>query len=308
MNPKKIICICPNPSVDTYLSVDELKPAALNRVYDEKHFPGGKGIHVALAATELGEQAVVLGFWGGPTGKWLKESCVQFGVECFGVEVQDWNRINTTIRSEGNWNETELVAQGPSITNDEYNLFCKEFQKLLPDASAVVMSGSWPQGAPKDAYGLLIDLAKKFSIPVWIDCSGVVLQEALHHHPYGVHLNKSEMKAIVPPEFEYKPSAFFLQYVQQVALTSGAEGLLFSTHSETIHAHCDLEKIFSAVGSGDCLTAGLAVAFVRKYNNLETVKLATACGSANCVREELGLLHRKDVEELLHRIVIDSIV
>lgn len=306
MPSKKIICICPNPSVDTYLSADELKPGVLNRVFDELHFPGGKGIHVGIAAAELGEQSIVLGFWAGPTGKWLKEKCLELNVPCTGPEVGGWNRINTTIRSAGKWNETEMVAQGPQITANDYQTCCSELEKLLPDASAVVMSGSWPKDAPEDAYGPLIELAKKFNVPAWIDCSGKLLQQALQHQPHGIHLNKSEWKAVIPVEFENDPARYFLQYAQQVALTAGADGLQFTTSSEKIHATCHLEKIFSAVGSGDCLTAGLAVSHIRNYNAIETARFAAACGSANCMREELGLLYRKDVDALLDKVMVSQ--
>ncbi|MBK9732011.1 MAG: hypothetical protein IPO83_12120 [Chitinophagaceae bacterium] len=290
--------------MDTYLTVNELNPAVLNRTFDEQHYPGGKGIHVAIAATELGEQAVVLGCWGGPTGKWLKEKCVELNVACSGPEVNGWNRINTTLRSEGVWNDTELVAQGPHITENQYHILCKEFEALLPESGAVVMSGSWPQGAPADAYGPLIELTKKYRIPVWIDCSGDLLLKALLHRPFGIHINQSELNAVLPKHFENKPADYFLHFVQQVALTAGAAGLQLATNKESLRASCSLEKIFSAVGSGDCLTAGLAVAHLRDYDLKSTARFAAACGSANCIREELGLLYRKDVEALLEKVVV----
>jgi tagatose 6-phosphate kinase len=55
----------------------------------------------------------------------------------------------------------------------------------------------------------------------------------------------------------------------------------------------------SAVGSGDCLTAGLAVAHDRGHDWRQALRLGVACGAANCLRPELGMIHRADVERLL---------
>jgi fructose-1-phosphate kinase PfkB-like protein len=140
---KNIICVCPNPAVDAFMDAAEIKKGMLNRVKTE-YFPGGKGLHVALAANEVGEQAVLLGVWAGPTGEWLKEQCEALGVRCFGVEVPGWNRINYTLRSNSDWNETELVSDGPSMTQVDYETLLREFEKQLEDVSAVVVSGSWP--------------------------------------------------------------------------------------------------------------------------------------------------------------------
>jgi tagatose 6-phosphate kinase len=303
---KNILCVCPNPAVDAFLLASEIKKGSLNRVRTN-YFPGGKGLHVALAANELGEQALLLGIWAGPTGEWLKEQCEELGVKCFGVEVPGWNRINYTLRSNSDWNETELVSQGPSIVFKHYETLLREFEKQLGDAVGVVMSGSWPQGSPVDAYGTFIELAKQFGVPCWVDGSGDLLNRALAHHPYGVHLNKNELQSSLPFSFEKEPTEYFLQFVDQVALTAGKDGLYLSNGEKTLHAVCPLEKIFSAVGSGDCLTAGLAVAHIRNYSMEETARFAAACGSANCLREDLGLLYRKDVEELLSKVTVNSV-
>lgn len=304
MASKKIVCVCPNPAVDTFAFIDEMKSGSLNRITAEKHFAGGKGIHVALASEELGEEAIVLGIWAGATGNWLKAECEKFGVKCFGIEVNGWNRINYTFQSRGEWNETEFIGPGPRISAEESERFLQEFKRQLPDAGAIVLSGSWPVGAPEDAYGDMIDEAKKISIPVWIDCSGKLLEQSIQHKPFGIHLNRNEMKDIVPKGFESSPQEYLLHFVEQVGLTAGKEGLYLGTSRKKIHASCELEKIFSAVGSGDCLTAGLAVAHVRNYSFEQTAVFAVACGSANCLTEDLGMFNRKDVEALLSKVIL----
>ena len=76
------------------------------------------------------------------------------------------------------------------------------------------------------------------------------------------------------------------------------DGLYFATPNEIVHAQCEVSEVYSAVGSGDCLLAGLAVAFLRNMNMIDTAKFAVACGGANCIRQYLGMLYKSDVEIL----------
>ena len=66
-----------------------------------------------------------------------------------------------------------------------------------------------------------------------------------------------------------------------------------------MHALCKVEQVHSGVGSGDCLLAGLAIAYTSKWGTMDAAKFGASCGAANCLREELGLLYRKDVDRLL---------
>ncbi len=63
-----------------------------------------------------------------------------------------------------------------------------------------------------------------------------------------------------------------------------------------------MEKIISAVGSGDSLMAGLVAAYTRDLNLIDTAILSAACGSANCLREDLGMFYKKDLAKLVAQI------
>lgn len=69
-----ILCLCPNPSIDKFIWVEDFKTGKVNRVKKELSYPGGKGVHVALGIAELEEDCAIIGFWGGPAGKWKKRS------------------------------------------------------------------------------------------------------------------------------------------------------------------------------------------------------------------------------------------
>jgi tagatose 6-phosphate kinase len=88
--------------------------------------------------------------------------------------------------------------------------------------------------------------------------------------------------------------------VPMPVVSLGADGVVAARGSELMHANVPMEHIVSAVGSGDCLVAGLAVSLLRG-NSLEAMlRLGAACGAANA-SAGLGHVRRADVETLLPR-------
>ena len=62
-----------NPSIDYFVSLDNLTVGQLNRSAVEFFKAGGKGINVSQVLTNLGLNNIALGFVGGFTGKKLVE-------------------------------------------------------------------------------------------------------------------------------------------------------------------------------------------------------------------------------------------
>jgi len=52
----KLQLICPNPSIDTFVYLNEFLPCSINRLQYEKQFSGGNRVHWALTVVELGDE------------------------------------------------------------------------------------------------------------------------------------------------------------------------------------------------------------------------------------------------------------
>lgn len=295
-----ILSLCPNPSVDMYLWLPKILPGEVHRSEKEQRFPGGKGVHVALAVVELGEKVSLLGFWGGPSGQWIRQRCEEQGITCDGPEVEGWTRTCLSVKSESEFNETEILEAGPLIHAEDFHQYQKAFQELMLKADGITMSGSWPKGAPADGYAQLIGIAKQHQKKVFLDCTGEQLQHALAQKPFVVHLNKNEGASFFHDKDPEKMATLLARECEYAAVTDGAEGLYLASNGGTalVHAQCAVDQVYSSVGSGDCLLAGLAVAFKNNMKLEEAARLAVACGAANCIREDLGMLYRQDVEML----------
>jgi 1-phosphofructokinase family hexose kinase len=302
-----ILCVCPNPSVDKFAWIENFTPGMVHRIINEQHFPGGKGIHVAMAIKELGEEVALLGFWAGPTGEWLRMQCQEMGILTYGPEVSGWSRICTTFRSDNNYNNTELIGYGPALNDEDITAFKVSFQSLIGDATSIAMSGSWPQGSRDNEYAELINIAHQHQKPVFLDCSGQQLLNALKEKPYAIHLNHTEGKVALQQELPQGIAIRLLQYCEYAAITAGEEGLYLAHKNELIHAKCPVEKVYSTVGCGDCLVGGLAWAHRQGLDILQTARMATACGSANCMCPELGMLYKHDVDKLLDQVMLQHL-
>ena len=302
-----ILSVCPNPSVDILANIKEITPSRVNRILTEYHFPGGKGVHVALALAKMQMVPTLFAFWGGPTGEWIQTECRKYGIKPKGIEVTGWNRNCYTFKSKNpKYDETEILGAGPVISKDEEMTFYHEYKRLVKDYNVVTMSGSWPKGASNSGYQQLINLSGKAK--VFLDCTGQQFNNALNARPYGIHLNASEANELLKTDNPAKAALELLEYCSLAAVTAGKDGLyLADTTSDVIHANVEINECKSAVGSGDCLLAGLALATYYAYNAEDTARLGVACGAANCLCDDLGMLNKTDVDQLFNKVKITHI-
>lgn len=306
-----IVAICPNPSVDKVLRLKKLHTGRVNRCINEKSYPGGKGVHVGLALKELQTDTKIIGFWGELTGDWIRAKCRSYGITCYGVDIKGWNRTCLTILTSENKNtdNTEILEKGPEIPNQFLEDFFEETKKETVGIKAVCVSGSWPRNCPENVYQILAQICRLNKVDLWIDASGSRLKQAIDVNPFGIHVNIKEAEDLLgagatPIEYTKK----LLRYCKVVALTDGANGLYFGYQNSILHGICPVHKIVSTVGSGDCLTAGLLHAWYKNRNLLQVVKTATACGAANCVNPDLGMINLTDVERFEEKTIVKKIV
>ncbi|MEC3966190.1 1-phosphofructokinase family hexose kinase [Flagellimonas halotolerans] len=296
-----VLTVCPNPSIDTYAWLETFALGQTNRIGQVKEYPGGKGIHVAMALKELDCPVSLMGNWAGPNGDWIKNSPKLRGIEIVGPQLSGNTRKCFTFRSDidKKIDNTELLEPGPYMTAQDWELFLSQFNVALNHCDLVCLSGSWPKGAPEDAYHQLLQLCEKAGKKAILDCSGSQLNNALKGKFFGLHINEDEAKAIFGTIDHSEINKILKNRVSLLALTKGKDGLFLYRDNDYIHANVVLKEVKSTVGSGDCLTAGIAYAIFNELRLDQIASYGVACGAANCMNEDLGILRRKDVDELL---------
>ena len=302
-----ILSLCPNPSIDSFAGLQNFNAGGVNRISFLEEYPGGKGVHVALAIAELGAASNLMCLWAGTTGEWIKKECILKNVEVKGLSIPGNNRKCYTFLSENpELDHTELLEPGPEIGQEEFNRFISLFESEVSVYEVICMSGSWPTGAPENAYAELIKIAKKHDKKVMLDCTGIQLENALKEGFFGIHLNHHEAKTLCGATDIISLRKFLGDKVELIALTKGKDGLELAYREQIISAKISLsrDQIISTVGSGDCLTAGIAYGLDKKLDLSEIAVWGVASGSANCLNKDLGMIKMKDVEMMLKQVQI----
>ncbi len=308
-----IICVSLNPAIDRRLRVGRLKIGAVNRAHEALPMAGGKAAHVALAARALGADAVWLGFLGGATGAFIESELTAQGVRVVAVNTQSVTRENLEIIDAAGA-VTEVLEPGGAVAPDELDALRAALRKLLnesPKNSQVVFSGSLPPGVPTDIYAELIKMAHRLGCRALLDTSGEALRQGLTAAPDVVKPNRDEAawllgRRITEGAATLRAAQHFLALgAKQVALTLGGKGVLWlDENAAPLLAVPPQVEVISTVGCGDATLAGFAVGYGRGLSAAETLRLATACGAANCRAALPGQIDEEEVARLLPQITI----
>jgi 1-phosphofructokinase family hexose kinase len=313
-----LVCISANPAIDRRLRLEHIALGQINRALSAQPLPGGKAAHVALVAKALGVDVMWVGFLGGAAGEQCESGLSAFGVPLTVIRTQSETRANLELIS-ADGQVTEILEPGGAVTEGEIERLLTTCRDLFAESdrgTQVAMSGSLPPGAPSDLYAELIRLAQVNGCRTLLDTSGEALRRALSAGPDFVKPNRNEASDFAGQRIDGPTTAvevtqkLFEAGAKSVAISLGAEGMVwqrtilsdaFMSQPSPL-AHC------SPVGCGDAALAGFAVAYERGLSDEETVRLATACGSANCMADVPGRVDVSDVQRLAQDITMRRVV
>lgn len=316
-----ILTVTLNTSVDTTLTIPSpLMVGETNRVDDVLKLPGGKGMNVARVLHTLGMPVRVTGLAGGSAAGFIKNELAQAGIEATFVPITGASRTCTAVVERDSHRVTEINEPGPIITDGEAQAFLNLYETLLPDALAVVLSGSLPRGLPDDYYAQLLNRSHAAGIACILDTSDGPLRRGIAARPLLVKPNATETKQFLEREMQHVDDALWAgrqlrkQGAQMVAITRGGDGAVLVTEQGAWLAGVNVSNLLSSVGSGDAFIAGFITGLLRavmagqsasllEAGSVATIvvqafTLAVACGAANTLFLGAGILTVEDVERL----------
>lgn len=297
-----LVCISANPAIDRRLRLDRIAVGEINRALSVQPFPGGKAAHVAMVAKALGVDVMWVGFLGGAAGEQCESGLSACGVPLTVVRTQSETRANLElVSSDGK--VTEILEPGGAVTEGEVERLLTTCRDLFAESergTQVAMSGSLPPGAPSDLYAELIRLAHLYGCRTLLDTSGEALRQGLNAAPDFVKPNKNEAAEFAECSIDNAAQKFFAAGAKSVAISIGADGMIWqrTADGDLLVAEPAPLANCSPVGCGDAALAGFAVAHERGLSDEETLRLATACGSANCLADAPGKVDRDTVARL----------
>ena len=307
-----IICVSVNPAIDRRLRLSRLSVGSVNRAISSQTFAGGKAAHVAMAAKTLGEEPIWIGFLGGSTGDDLEQQLNELGIKTIAVRTAAKTRSNDEI-IEADGTITEILEPGGAVSADEIDEMFRVCEYQMQTAKGhfcAVFSGSLPPGVSKDFYSELTGIARNFGGSVIVDTSGEALICVLGSSPDLIKPNREEAEKITNVTIDDEVSAvravrkLEMLGAKAVALSLGADGMLWSAGGDAIFAKPPKVDVVSTVGCGDASVAGLAVAKLRGLSTEDTIRFAVAAGAANCSGRLPGQIDGKVVKDLLDAVDI----
>lgn len=312
-----LVCISANPAIDRRLRLESIAVGEVNRALSAQPFPGGKAAHVAMVAKSLGLDVMWVGFLGGAAGEECESGLSAFGVPLTVVRTQTETRANLELVSADGV-VTEILEPGGAVTEGEVERLlasCRDIFAESDRGTQVAISGSLPPGAPADLYAQLIHLAHLYGCRALLDTSGDALRQGVTAGPDFVKPNRTEAANFAGYPINDGQTAlavtqeFFHAGAKSVAISLGAEGMIWqrSAGSDPFTSQASAIADCSSVGCGDAALAGFAVAHERGLSDEETLRLATACGSANCLADAPGRVNQLDVSRLASDISVRRI-
>ena len=305
-----ILTVTLNTSIDKLYLMENILPETVMRVKEVHNTAGGKGLNVSRVAGKLGERVTAAGFVGGFNGRYLESLVDNPLVRCAFTHVEAETRscINCWDLSDGK--STEYLEPGAPVTAEEVTRFLDDFDRELPGADVVTISGSIPEGTPEDIYCSLIRRCRKAGVPVLLDTSGKLLVSAAEERPTLIKPNEDEIVQLLGrPVSGLEEAARALAELHEsgipyAVLSLGAEGALLACEEGVFHGKPPKITPRNTVGCGDSMTAGFAVGFARSLSTEETFRMALAVSAASALSLFTGDFDPADYERLLPEISI----
>lgn len=307
-----ILVINLNASIDKKYEIENIEKGKVMRARNVENTPGGKGLHVANVATILKEDCIATGLLGGKSGEFIEDKLKDYGIKQDFVKISGETRSCLAIISD-DLVQTEILEPGPEVSEAELHRFLGKYIDLIKDSNVIVASGSIPRNVPTNFYRNLIEMANAQGKIFLLDTSGEALKEGIKGRPYFIKPNKDEIEAFTGRKISSTQEAieeikrFQDQGIELVVISLGAEGSIAGYKGKFYKVSAPNVKTVNPIGSGDSYVAGIAVGIERGYSIEDTLKLASACGTANAMEKETGFVKKSVVEELMKKVQVTEI-
>ena len=309
-----ILTVTLNTSIDKLYLMDGIRPETVMRVKEVHNTAGGKGLNVSRAAAKLGEKVTAAGFVGGFNGRYLESLIDSPLIRCAFTHTEAETRscINCWDLSDGK--STEYLEPGAPVTAEDAARFLDDFDRELPGADVVTISGSIPKGTPESIYCDLIRRCRKAGVPVLLDTSGKLLVSAAAEKPTLIKPNEDEIVQLLGrPVSGLEEAARALAELHEggipcAVLSLGAEGALLACDGGVFHGKPPKITPRNTVGCGDSMTAGFAAGFARSLSTEDTFRTALAVSAASALSLFTGDFDPAEYERLLPEISIRRIL
>ncbi len=309
-----IVTITMNPSVDISYPLDSFELGTVNRVNNTNKTAGGKGLNVTRVLKELEEDVLASGIIGGFLGEFIQKDLKKAEIKHSFLKTNQETRNCIAILHDGK--QTEILEQGPIISEAEAIDFLKHFENIVDNADIISISGSLPRGLATDFYIKMIGICNQKKKPVILDCSGKALAMVLRerHKPIMIKPNTEELSELVGKEIsgdiqELKSclkDALF-SGIEWIIVSLGAQGSFAKHGGKLYQVTIPQINVINPVGSGDATVAGLTSALYNQESDHQLLKKANTLGVLNAQEATTGHINMRNYQSIYDQINVAEV-
>lgn len=299
----KILTLTLNPALDITISLDRLRPGAVNRSQAQHSHAAGKGLNVAQVLADLGHSVTVGGFLGLDNLAPFEALIAWRGfADCF-VRVPGETRSNIKL-VEADGQVTDINGPGPQVDEAARDALLQRLAQLAPGHDAVVVAGSLPRGISPEWLRELLLMLKSQGLKVALDSSGEALRAGLEAAPWLVKPNTEELGEVLgQPVLDAAGQRAAAQRllasgVEHVVVSQGEQGVTWFAAGLALHAQPSKVRIASTVGAGDSLVAGMVHGLLQTEAPAATLRRATAIAAQAVTQVGFGIHDREQLARL----------
>lgn len=300
----KILCCGFFPALQRTIEYKEFRPGEVNRAVNVSVSASGKATNTARVLSRLGMDATMLSFAGGANGRTVRDLLEPEAFDCCWVDTAAETRICQTLLSDADGSCTELVEENPPPSSRDWKNFVQTFAKIQADFDRIVFSGNLPPHAPKEIYAEL--MACTDGEKVLIDSSKAPLLATLPLGPSVVKLNTEELAMTIKETYDPIEQAreLIAHGAGAVGITQGKDSAMLVTADTIYRYEIPIIKALNPIGSGDSVSAGVSFALAKGSALPEAFAFGLACGTANAMNREPGIVKPEQIAELVPQITI----
>lgn len=303
----RVLVVGPNSAIDEVFRTNGFCPLGGARASRSQAFAGGKAANAAHVAALEGAESTLVGFAGGERGRAFTRGLATRGVRGALVRTGAETRRTFCFLDADGANPVLVVEDGAKVTRDEVDALEAKARRELARADVLVLSGSVPPGCSASLYARLIQAARERGVPSVVDAHGATLRAAVAATP----------SVIVPNEREFAQwlGLAIVDGVDETTLVDGARRLLergmlavvvkqgergvLCIERERVTRVAGLPRVGNATGSGDVVTAHVALALARRWPIVVALPRAVAAAGANLAHEQPAHYREREVLELM---------
>ena len=306
MKPPSFLTVCMNPGLQKILVFPALVRDTVNRTGEYLLDVSGKGVNVSRVLTQLGKEVCHLTQLGGVFRPLFLELCGQDGLRVEWVESSSPIRFCYTLLERTEKSVTELVEESERVGEGTGERLLEAFSRLIPDYSALIISGTRAAGFPDTLIPEMVRQARAKGCRVILDVKGQDLLASLPFGPDIIKPNLYEFASTFAPELvsqnSIKGGAEIMErigkiwkelhekYPCRLVLTQGAASVWYAEKGELEEYRFQPVEPLNTTGSGDAFTAGLAAALEDGASLRDAVAEGARCGALNAALLRPGVI------------------